>query len=505
MQVADFRAGLTNILVVTDVAARGIDLPALANVINYDFPSQPKIFVHRVGRTARAGRKGWSYSLIRDSDVPYMIDLQLFLGKRLVFDRSSGQDPDYAHDVVVGSLVPDRLGPAVESVVKLLDDDTDLFNLEIVAAKGEMQYTRTRNSASSESVKRAKKLLASRSLSGTHLLFGDQHDALREQEKMLERISSFRPSETVFEVGKRGTGGEAAEVVRKRREQIDKRRQRQSGDSAPGPEILEQPAKSLDEVGDVDVDSEAQEIAYPESASDSDNELEVSVSQPASRHATDDWQSSEYFMSYVPKGTNIAEDRGFGVHSGSYNTAQQNSSFVEAARGAQMDLTNDEIKKFAEPSQARGMRWDKKNKKYVARANDEDGSKGVKMVRGESGLKIAASFRSGRFEDWRKSNKIPRMPRTGEMESSNRPAQQQGGGRYYKHKAEKAPKEADRYRDDYHVQKKRVDEAKEKRIGKFREGTGKSELKSVNDIHKQRKLDERRREKNARPTKKRKV
>src|SRR6186713_3038590 len=85
-QVGDFRAGLTNILVVTDVAARGIDLPALANVINYDFPSQPKIFVHRVGRTARAGRRGWSYSLIRDSDVPYMIDLQLFLGKRLIYD-----------------------------------------------------------------------------------------------------------------------------------------------------------------------------------------------------------------------------------------------------------------------------------------------------------------------------------------------------------------------------------------------------------------------------------
>ncbi|KAF2706638.1 ATP-dependent RNA helicase-like protein dbp10 [Pleomassaria siparia CBS 279.74] len=503
-QVADFRAGLTNILVVTDVAARGIDLPALANVINYDFPSQPKIFVHRVGRTARAGRKGWSYSLIRDSDVPYLIDLQLFLGKRLVFDRSSGQDPDYAQDVVVGSLVPDELGPAVEAATNFLAKDMDLASLEAVANKGEAQYTRTRNSASHESVKRAKKLLSSRSLSGTHLLFGDQNTALREQERMLERISSFRPSETVFEVGKRGTGGEAAEVVRKRREQIDKKRQRESAASTPGSATTTK-VSDVDEAEDVDIDSEAQEIAYPDSASESDDELEVSVTQPASSRTADDWQSSEYFMSYVPKGTNIAEDRGFGVHSGSYNTAQQNSSFVEAARGAQMDLTNDEIKKFAEPSQARGMRWDKKNKKYVARANDEDGSKGVKMVRGESGLKIAASFRSGRFEDWRKANKVPRMPRTGEMESSNRPSQHQGGGRHYKHKAEKAPKEADRYRDDYHVQKKRVDEAKEKRIGKFREGFGKNEIRSTSDIHKQRKIDERKREKNARPTKKRKT
>lgn len=45
LQVEAFTTGMTNILVVTDVAARGIDLPLLANVINYDFPSQPKIFV----------------------------------------------------------------------------------------------------------------------------------------------------------------------------------------------------------------------------------------------------------------------------------------------------------------------------------------------------------------------------------------------------------------------------------------------------------------------------
>ena len=95
------------------------------------------------------------------------------------------------------------------------------------------------------------------------------------------------------------------------------------------------------------------------------------------------------------------------------------------------------------------------------------------------------------------------MQRTGDTE---RPGATSGNGREfgprYKHKQEKAPKEADKYRDDYHVRKKRVAEAKEKRIGKFRDGSGKSELKSTDDIRKERKLQERRKAKNARPSKK---
>lgn len=56
MAVGKFRAGRVAVLVVTDVAARGLDIPLLDNVVHYDFPAKPKLFVHRAGRAARAGR-----------------------------------------------------------------------------------------------------------------------------------------------------------------------------------------------------------------------------------------------------------------------------------------------------------------------------------------------------------------------------------------------------------------------------------------------------------------
>ena len=82
-QMDQFRRGQTSILVVTDVAARGIDIPVLENVVNYDFPQGARVFVHRVGRTARAGRQGWAWSFVTNSELPYLLDLQLFLGRQI--------------------------------------------------------------------------------------------------------------------------------------------------------------------------------------------------------------------------------------------------------------------------------------------------------------------------------------------------------------------------------------------------------------------------------------
>ncbi len=70
--IARFRDGSVNVLLATDVAARGIDLPDVSHVINYDMPRSADVYLHRIGRTARAGKKGNAISLVEAHDQPMM-------------------------------------------------------------------------------------------------------------------------------------------------------------------------------------------------------------------------------------------------------------------------------------------------------------------------------------------------------------------------------------------------------------------------------------------------
>ncbi|KAF5018086.1 hypothetical protein F66182_9948 [Fusarium sp. NRRL 66182] len=501
IQVEDFRRGKTNILVVTDVAARGIDIPVLANVVNFDFPPQPKVFVHRVGRTARAGQRGWSYSLVRDTDAPYLLDLQLFLGKKLVVGQET-KNPSFADDVVVGALKRDSVEGHVEWFNKALYESEDIAALRGVASKAEKLYLRTRNSAASQSAKRARELVGAQGWTQLHPLFGEDVDGAEQARvDMLARISGFRPQETIFEIGGRRDKAttEAAEVMKQLRKRITPRKRQENKDEEDDFEGIDDDVPSGAQ--DAGSDEDEQDVEMDGALDDeSDDDMEVTVSNTNNKKGQTDWRDSEVFMSYTPRTFNAAEERGYGVQSG----GNDSSNFVEAARDVTMDLTNDEnAKGFGAPARSK-MRWDKKSKKYVSRENDDDGSKGAKMIRGESGVKIAASFQSGRFDKWKRANRLGKLPHVGEAERGgvNHVAHIPSGARY-KHRQEKAPKEADKYRDDFHVRKKRVDEAREKRVGRFRDGMGsKKELKGREDIRKARQEKEKKRLKNARPSKK---
>ncbi|CAN7080691.1 unnamed protein product [Brassica oleracea var. botrytis] len=78
-----FKAGECNILVCTDVASRGLDIPSVDMVINYDIPTNSKDYIHRVGRTARAGRSGVGISLVNQYELEWYLQIEKLIGKKL--------------------------------------------------------------------------------------------------------------------------------------------------------------------------------------------------------------------------------------------------------------------------------------------------------------------------------------------------------------------------------------------------------------------------------------
>jgi superfamily II DNA/RNA helicase len=85
-----FRGNKINILVATDVAARGLDIPHIQHVINYDLPQAPEDYIHRIGRTARAGATGNSLSLISPHDNRKWEDIQRYIDPANAKSRTSG-------------------------------------------------------------------------------------------------------------------------------------------------------------------------------------------------------------------------------------------------------------------------------------------------------------------------------------------------------------------------------------------------------------------------------
>lgn len=81
--LANFKAGRASILVATDIAARGLDIDAVTHVINFDLPNIPESYVHRIGRTARAGAAGIAYSFCDVNERKYLKDIEVLIRQRI--------------------------------------------------------------------------------------------------------------------------------------------------------------------------------------------------------------------------------------------------------------------------------------------------------------------------------------------------------------------------------------------------------------------------------------
>lgn len=490
IHLARFRNGRVKLMIVTDVAARGLDIPLLDYVINYDFPSQPKVFVHRVGRVARAGKKGTAISFVQPDDIAHLLDFQLFSGRPFVLcskEKSSLQtasaslNPADSHlsSICIGTIPAFLLDMNIELALNLRREDVTLDTFYKSAQNAAKLYAKTKSTASAESYKRAK-TVAIASI-GTHPVLGAfVEDGAVEKENFIFRLSQYRPNETIFEVGKRGANSIEAQVVKKRRKVLDKGYSKNENE------------KSL-------FGNEKSLVGNEKSLVGNEKSLDSS------------YKDIDYFMSH------FAGD----VDSAAYAIKTKPENFVEEAKYATLDLNGDDGKRS-------GPVWDAKKRKFMTKTVGADNKK---MIRTESGRLIAASYKTDRFESWQKKTKIS-IPRSGEKELPQSKTLLQT--KRFKHNKTSLPKpfshksqrkatlstdeskkegnrrdgnRGDRIRDGNREDRKRDGKGAGRNPAKILSATRKpanikSELKNAQQISKERAIKASRKAKNARPSKK---
>ena len=91
--LASFRSGEVDVLVATDVLARGIDIADVAYVVNFDVPADPEDYIHRIGRTGRAGETGWALTFVTHDDYLDLRDIEALMGRTVpTWDKTDGLD-----------------------------------------------------------------------------------------------------------------------------------------------------------------------------------------------------------------------------------------------------------------------------------------------------------------------------------------------------------------------------------------------------------------------------
>jgi len=112
--LADFKSGDLRVLVATDIAARGIDIDQLPHVVNFELPNVPEDYVHRIGRTGRAGSTGEAISLVCVDEELFLRDIQRLINREIPRETVRGFEPDpseRAEPIVLGRMVIGVRGP----------------------------------------------------------------------------------------------------------------------------------------------------------------------------------------------------------------------------------------------------------------------------------------------------------------------------------------------------------------------------------------------------------
>ncbi|TYI92737.1 hypothetical protein E1A91_D02G091600v1 [Gossypium mustelinum] len=378
INISKFRSRKTMLLIVTDVAARGIDIPLLDNVINWDFPPKPKIFVHRVGRAARAGRTGTAFSFVTSEDMPYLLDLHLFLSRPIraapteeeVFQDMDGAmnkiDQAIANGESVYGRFPQNIIDLISDRVRdMIDSSAELNNLQRTCTNAFRLYSKTKPLPARESIKRAKDLPRE----GLHPIFrnvleGGELAALA----FSERLKAFRPKQTILEAeseAAKSKHSQWVDVMKKKRDMHE---------------------KIINLVHKQRFSNHVEKETEPDITSSKINDTKVEAR--GSKRKARSFKDEEYYISSVP--TNHHTEAGLSVRS--------NEGFgSNRLESAVLDLVADDSEGLQK--QKSRYHWDKRGKKYVKLNNGERVTASGK-VKTESGAKIKTE-KTGIYKKWK--------------------------------------------------------------------------------------------------------
>ncbi|KAJ8286821.1 hypothetical protein GJAV_G00043670 [Gymnothorax javanicus] len=410
------------VLLVTDVAARGIDIPLLDNVINYNFPSKAKLFLHRVGRVARAGRSGTAYSLVCTDEVPYIYDLHLFLGHPV--QPALPEQPQDA-DGVFGRVPQSILDDEEALLITAHQNSLDLQNLHRVSENAYKQYLKSRPNPSPESIKRVKN--TELSIMAVHPLLGSGLESVElDRLKMVDSIKSYKSKATIFEINS-NSKTMASEVMRAKRNrdmQLVDKFQRAREDrfsealmSSPTP-IKTTPADPRQsESEEEDLQEVFSRVVGGKKRKNLEGEGEGDAAGPKKKKNRGATRDEEFYIPYRPKDFN--SERGLSL-------GGEGSTFELQASSAVLDLMGDEGSQLNQ--QKTMMKWDRKRKRFVRETGKEDKKK---KVRTESGQLISSSKKKKKnfYEEWKKKYKMDNGGSDSEGETPGKGRRPGGGGR----------------------------------------------------------------------------
>ncbi|VDP20091.1 unnamed protein product [Onchocerca flexuosa] len=217
INIQKFRKKECSLLIVTDIAARGVDIPLLDVAINYHFPPKPKLFVHRVGRVARAGRFGKAISLFGADEMPYVIDLFLFLSHFTVAEISNKFYFPITDETLIGTF-PDEIIDREIDFLKNVHDNSDELDELLKKSENAMQkYKKTRPQPSSESVRRAKDEIKEALFRASVHPYLQQHTSEETiRQSLLRDLHNFKSTTTIFEI-QSGSKALSAAVMKEKR------------------------------------------------------------------------------------------------------------------------------------------------------------------------------------------------------------------------------------------------------------------------------------------------